>query len=822
MTEQWKPSNVEPLHKVLPDNSTLHAGVSKLDEILFAFCNTDLKPAILLYGLDGNPTHLRGIYDRVEPLLSDLWSKDCQPGNIVRAIRAFMCPPGFVQEPSQNYFITTQQGEAAKDSAAFLLKKSVDLGIPFGPVLHERTEDRNSPTRAYITRITTMIALKDGSLPQVKLHERMGGLVPSLSWNLRILSARKLIVYDAVDNQKKGQNIFQRADLTKMPPKASILTRNVFKYFQTNEKGNKYVIAQALGKTRFEGIAKVLHELAQAGVVEHARWEWGDHISDAQITPLGERFIKEVIVPLLLAYSGDKDSMLLLSQARKELEDNPAIATQALDQYKTQRTTAPEAETQEGIIAFLREHGPQRRRIILSHFGTKAHPQLLEMIEYGRLKKVMDGKRVSFYMLPDSDAQPKRVDEMIELEFSSPVDLIDVAESRKRSEYRANLDTVEFWEKLQAELAYIRPDRYPLRTFLLQYDPKNKDWEHGNYSGVFSRYIWSFWELGIEKPWDFIRTYNLANAPVKLQEAIKTTQDLINKVFPIEAGPRLFNKRYMDRLETPEFWRELISDVQTVLPKTTIEAFLLLFDPSIEGKMKPRSKHGKYYNFRAAVRKHTSSTAAVLLTTYQAPPGASLETRISIREAQAALREYLVIKNAPPDDFSDIPLLKKQQEEEIKRQKEKAERLPTLKSFFEKEFNDAEVTKLTTTTAKRVNGLRINVKGHDIDEASLVSIGFEATKLEGDEIVANTFPTELKAAYLVYAFEQWRNGGDIPRVVIFENQHIFKNGEVRRTLHVLEKYLTHYENQARKKNPNAILPASILVSQLQKHVFALK
>lgn len=817
----WKPSDVEPLHRILPEHSPLHEGVQTLDRVMFACSNTELKPALLLYGLDETPRGSYSIAKRLAPLRPDSWDSRLQPGNIVRMMHTFIIPPGFAQEPIERHFATTPQGETiAKDSAAFLLQRAISLGMPLGPVLQERTEeDSENPTRAYITRIATLIALKDGVLSQARLQERIGGDVTLLAWNLRVLSERGLISYDSADPEIKGQQIYERADLSKLPKKASILAKNILKYFELNEIGNHYAIAQALGRDDIHAIGKTLRQLMKAGVIKPTKWVWTDHQSEAKIMSAGEKLIDELVVPLLSAYVGDQYALQMLAKARVELERNPEIATAALDQYKRQRVLTPEPETHQAIVALIRENGPQRRRSILSHIGKMAHPQLIELVATGQLRTVRDGN-ASFYLLPESDEEPTCAEEIIIVDFNPPADLFDIQEHRKIDEYRREFDTLEFWQRVAKELQSVPRDRYTARDFFLKYDPQYKDWPQRWYSGIFSNYIRALWSLGIEHPEEFIRTYQPEGSSPELRETIATTQDLINKVFPKESKSRLFNRRYIDRLETPDFWSELVADAQSVPPGTKIESFMLRFDPTVEGKLKPGHQYGKYYPLRSMVRIHTGDTAVALLTAYRPPEGAPLDFLLTVRETQAALRKHLIVRNVPPDDFSDIEQLRRQQIEEIQKRKESQIRLLSFKSFFEQfqEFNDIEVGRLATLTAERVRSLRANIKGYDTDEASFASIGFETNKYDGSKLMADTFPAELRAAYLVFAFEQWRNGVNIPRIPTSADQQIFTNRAVKNVLTSLERYLTYSENQAKKNNPEATLPASILIDQLKKYV----
>lgn len=821
----WRPSNIEPIHKVLPNDSILHGGVPVLDRVMYACSNTELKPVTLLYGLNSNPTHLTGIFRRIDPLLGDQWNKDSLPGNMARVMHAFMLPTGFAEEPAPWHFATTPQGDAiAKDSAAFLLKKAVDLGMPLGTVFQERTEETNPPSRAYITRIAVLLALMDGSLSQASLQDKFGDSVKSLRWNLHILAERKLIMYEAFNPEVKGQHTYQRLDMSAIPSAAGRLAQSIVNYFKVNDIGNNHTIAKALGREEHtHNIGRALRQLAKAGVIEPVKWVWAEKQSEATITLLGKRVVEEVIIPLLSASAGDDDAARMLAETREELEQNPSLAAKALDQYKSQRTTIPEAETQQGILSLVQRHGAQRRNQILTVIGKNAHPQLIELVATGQLRTIRDGN-ASFYVLPDSEEQPKRTEEVITFDYNTPPDIFRKQDLRKRDKYRSDLDTVEFWRNVHDALLQIPEDQYTARSFFLQYDPKQKDWPDRWYSGIFSNHIRALWNLGIKHPWEFIRTYKMEDAPPELSDAIQTAQVLINRVLPLEYEPRMPAPQFEEhvrRLYTPQFWRELAADAQAAPPNTTVESFLWRFDPEMEGNMGRGHHHGKYYNFRHIFDKHTIDGAILLVVEFRPSEEAPTETILEVREAQAALRKHLIITDVLPDDFSDIEILHRQLQEEAQRQKEKNEKLQALKVFFEREYHQAEIAQLTTTTADRVCKLRANIRGHDVDEASLASIGFNTIKLEGGKLMADTFPAELKAAFLVFAFEQWRIGENLPKIEIFDNQYLFRNGEIKKYLQVLEKYLRYFEGQAKKKNPKAVLNASKLLTQLQKHISSL-
>jgi len=815
----WIPSNLSPLLRVLPEGSRLHIGVPVLDRVMFTFSNTELKPVIMLYGLNGYPTYMRNIHRRIAPILPDSWNSRPQPYNIARIVRTFMSPTGFAQEPIRYHFATTPQGELAKDSAAFLLRKAVDLGIPLGPILQERTEDKENPTRAYITRIAALMALREGALSQVRLHKRMGGDLGVLAWNLRVLSERKLILYEAVDTQVKGQYTYQRADMSRVLPEAGALARNIIKYFELNEVGNHYAIAQALGVKDIHYIGKTLRQLARAGVLKPVKWEAIDRQSDAGVTTLGKRFIDEVIVPLLAAYASNKQGLRMLAEARTELEQNHGIATEALDQYKRQRILTPESETQQSILAFIRQNGSQRRRQILSRIGKNAHPQLIELVANGYLRTVRDGN-ASFYVLPETNEHPTRSEEVILFEFSPPADLIKTPEHRRRDEYRRELDTVGFWQRLQRELLQVPADRYTARDFFLKYDPKYRNWALRYYSGIFSNHVRALWSLKIEKPWEFIRTYQPKDASQELQEAIAAAQELINKVLPVEAGPRIFNRKYVDRLEAPKFWRELMAEVQSVPPGTKIESFLLRFDPNVEGKMKLGHQYGKYYPFRNIFKKYFEGGPVALLTTYRPPQDTPIETLLTIREAQAALQRHLAIRDAPEDDFSDIPELQNRLAIQEQERKKLIDRFRELKTYFSRfqNFNEQDLTILTQCDAARIRELERNIRGTDYDEVSFASMGITTMKKEGGEDIPIPFPAEPRAAFIVYLFESWRRGTPLPNIPRDNEDFVLSNGIIRLSLKTMERYLSHYEAELKRQNPQDIFNARILLDYISKYI----
>lgn len=824
---QWKPSNVEPLNQVLPEGSPLRLGVPMLDRVMFACSNTEFKPAILVYGLNSSASHVLDVVRRINPLLGDAWYKRSLRVNVARTVRTAMVPTDFAHEPVPLHFATTPRGElVARDSAAFLLKKAVDLGIPLGPVFQEKDKDAGeNPTRTYITRIALLMALKEGASTQVKLVKQIGGSLSSegvVASNLRELSKKGLISYESAEPEVKGQHVYERVDLTAMPPKAWVLARNVFKYFEHNEVGNNYAIAKALGREHTHDIGRALRQLARAGVIKPAKWSWSERQSDAKITDLGKRVIDEVVIPLLSAYSGDSRAVQILTEARDELTRNPQIAAEALDQYKRQAIRTPELETQQRILAIIQEQGPQRRRQILAQLGKRAHPQLIELVTTGRLKTVRDGN-ASFYLLPDSEDQPKRAEEIVIFEFNPPPDIFAKQEFRKRDEYRQELDTVEFWQRLQTELKRIPANQYTARRFLLQYDPQHKDWPQRWYSGIFSGHVRALWSLGIEHPDDFIRNYKPEEAPPELQEIMKSTQELMNIVLPVEYSPRLGYRefdRQVDRINTAEFWQELATDALNAPRNTKIESFLWRFDPKMPDNMGRNWHHGKYYNFRKIFDDNTIDGAIVLLTSYRAPEGAPVEVQLAIREAQAALRKNLRVDDVPPDDFSDIEELKKKHQLELQQKQEQENRLQALRAFYERfgQFDEAETNRLKATTAQRVHALRVNIKGADTDETSFAAIGLDIRKYERSELVGDPFPVEVRAAYLVLAFEQSRNGREIPHIPTYQYEWAFRNGEVRVALTTLERYLAHYENQAKKKDSKALLPISVLVEQLKKYI----
>jgi hypothetical protein len=173
----------------------------------------------------------------------------------------------------------------------------------------------------------------------------------------------------------------------------------------------------------------------------------------------------------------------------------------------------------------------------------------------------------------------------------------------------------------------------------------------------------------------------------------------------------------------------------------------------------------------------------------------------------------LEVRGVRPDDFSDLPALLQKREEQVNR-------LAVLKRYFEQfgRFDNNESLILKNVTLDQVRQWTPGIKGNDVDAISFAAIGFNLTESQ-NRFTYRGFPAELRSAFLIYAFEQYRKGAEVPVLPKdHEGDYVFKNQEVKKFLQVLEFYLTHYQEEARKKNPNAVLSVFNLVTFFEKYV----
>ncbi len=653
--------------------------LNRYTRIMLAFNASDMKPAFFLLGLTQQPSSPTEIYSRVArridptiwlPSISDLTNS---------YLKGSFLDVDFVEQTRKDrniFFETTEDGELlGKPSAALMLKYTAEHAHTFSEIMGKksRIDVSNNP---FINRTKVLLALADKPSFEAELTRTTGVIKPSMKGILKTLNHLGLIDYRSVDTEKSGWVVYQRiGDVSQTEHKADMnrLRRNVIKYFELNDSGNMQTIAKAIGR-QFEGdIIEILTELINQGTVRRVDYEGAKKQSDAKITPLGEEFVRSAIVPILLACAGDPIQQRALYQVKEEALTDPIMVNRALLNYARSsnfHNRVSATELQDSILRYVEANGPTRYQQVVNDLGRSTYHELKKLVEAGKLVKHTDGKAV-FYRLPEMDPinRPNRV---TIFEYTPPADLVPLDE-RKKEEYRADLETMQFWEKLAADLQNISGNITEQR-FFSRYDPENNRWmAEDNYkSGKYINLVLALRKLGFSNPYRFIREYVPENKD--LVEVVKLTQEIaLQKLIPTKDNIR-FEERIRS-LEDQEFWIEFGGDLNTFISGETFGNFLRNFTEQNRFAnviLEPEEKRdkGKYFDFYGTFKKHQLDIlkSAHLNDLPEEMQKSFMRTlsMLFFSAAPAEIRKLLLEKF--PTDFSNVRFLNKDytpEEEEL-------------------------------------------------------------------------------------------------------------------------------------------------------------
>lgn len=563
----WKPSFLPPLYAALPSKlQERHDLVYRFDQSLFALSNNDVRSALLLFGINPAPSDMSTILDRMAGALPPLTWKPSNSVARVSYTRRFFCPPGIVYETEEDdrfTYRTTQEGEEfTKDVAAHLIRYSALHTQPMADVLGKIFSTGSGASRPYINRSATLLALSKGPSYEVKLANTFGLRSTVVGGTFLALRDVGFIEYDFPDMEEKGWAEYERVGdvgQVRHSPTLDRLRRNVIKYFELNPKANNHTLAQAFDRVDDNDISKVLGELVEMGFLRRP-WNRSVQQSDARITPKGEEFVEEVLLPILHASAKDASQLRRLRDSRDAIEGSPELAARVIELYRVSRSRQPADLTSTAIIEFIQTAGPMRARELVEEFGGKAEPVFAELAEAGTLVKYRVG-RATYYLLPGMPPPDHKCATII-FDYQLPADLLPPT-VRSKEEYRADLETKEFWKNLLEDIQKIVPATATDRDFFQFYDSTNPKWQDkdNHKHGKYTKYYEALRKLGVKKPYIFLREYKPKSKDNELVAVVEQVRAAIAKVI-ILSRPYKSWADYTAELNTETFWSQLLSDVQ--------------------------------------------------------------------------------------------------------------------------------------------------------------------------------------------------------------------------------------------------------------------
>lgn len=643
-SHEWDQSYTRPLEVVLPEDLQGKPEVIDwFDRIMYGLGSRDTKAPILLHGLSREPKGRQQILDQLEDTLPKGTRIPSYSSLQNTYLARSFCPTGIVVEhyDRRAMYATSAAGEGfVKDIVALYLKYADKIQRPISQVMGN-TAIGGYGGRSHISRTTLLILLAQGDT-YVSEAERKTGLEKTIiGKHFAKLGELGLVEYDFADTEKKGWGVYERVgDLDKVfhSHDGNRLRRNIVEYFRVNVVGNPQTIAKALGRADEIDIWRILSELTEAEVLKRSQWYGGVQQSDARITSQGRQFVEEFILPILYACAGDSETLSSLRAVRDHIEANPAISARVIDLQQSFTQLRLRYETAEEILAQIAQNGPMRPMQLIDALGQRAAPILSELYYSGRLTAQGIG-RATYYMLPDMEP-PGRKDEIIIFDYNKPENLLPPTCLPKEA-YREVLGTKEFWEALAADVQAVEQGVLTERYFFYFYNPQNPNWRQiGDYRvGKYHHIVNALRGLGIRDPYQFLREFRPSSKDNDLFSVISQAQQAIRDQL-VETVARKTWDEYLAELHLPQFWEQLYTDIQHIIPGTTMNQFLLYF------------ASGKYANIYAVTRDHFANGTTFLrdFTPTQTVPQ---EVERAIRKAQRAIKEKFVFPTTriKPEDW---------------------------------------------------------------------------------------------------------------------------------------------------------------------------
>ena len=643
-TGQWVSANLDPLRRALPpDLEVTEAGLITFDKLFYGLGNADTKCALLLYGLSPVPSRTFEIIDNLtRSLPAETWIPN--HNGINHFMKKSLIPTGLVEkdeDEGKTTYATTTLGEGlGKDAAALFIDWAAKEGKSISDFLGFKHTASEAGMTVYLNRSTILLRLYQSPSFFAEIWKQTTLPKSSIQQNMQELKEVGLINYDSVNTEVKGWGLYERTGNGEAVPRSSIdnlLRQNIIAYFKENQVGNPAAIAQALKRRDEMDIYKILSELTETGFLKRQKWIGGEQQSDASITEKGREFVETIILPLLLASSGDQAATSLLNQIRTEIEGQPELTGQAIESYLKARERISFDDSQQALIQYLKQHGPQRPIDLIRIFGKRVEPLISGLLKSNALTKHTFSKAV-YYGLPEL-SPPEHEQQAIIIDFQQPTDLLPPLIHPKEKCY-LELFTTEFWNKLARDIETVPISVASEQKFYRFFEPDRPDWHcKDDYkSGPYSRYIQALRRMGIDNPSRFLREFALYEAPQEVITAIHHAQALMQE----RLLPTIENKsrdEYLEELHTTAFWKQLAADLQKVPPNTTPYYFFLYFDRE-HPKQVIRNQEGDYRNLYYTLGRY-SGDGVYFLNEFSPISDCPDELPALIKETQELLQKRL-------------------------------------------------------------------------------------------------------------------------------------------------------------------------------------
>lgn len=671
--EVWQPSELFPTENLLlgseedlfsPETFQTYA------RVMHACGQIEPRMAIFVYGMTAQPQLAREVYERTRERLGfEVWlpSEETIRQSYLR--RGF-CQAGFAEETvgeingrHRVFFQSNRDGrEILKPVAAQLLYSAAESETSAVQIFgggHSATD-----SKSYMNRTDVLLALYQGSSSRSQLTRRLGLNKNTVKANLFALRDTGLIDYYSVDPEETTGWVAYKVvgDLRNVPhsSRSDRLVRGIVEFLRVNKLTNARTIVEALGRKDEQDVIHVLSEFVQGGVLERVYQHDGDHPSYAQIVEKGRALVEDTVLPILGTCARNPIYVKLLAERQEEVEANPDIAARAIGQYMRVAGRLKRQSVEElgqNILAFIKENGPSRPKDIKSGLGKTPNRGLDWLVDTGQVIKLKDGKAV-YYFLPGMD-RPEREKTVIVYEYQPLAEPLPPT-GRPREEYHAELETVEFWEGLIVHLEALTVAATE-NSFYNSYKPDNTEWNDSDrfITGIYHNYILALRNLGVERPYAYIREY----APQ--DEAVRTTAEKAQALVQERLIPtveRISFAERLEQLENPDFWLDFKEDLETFESGVSFYSFLLNFSTDNVAASYLRDSEGekifgKYYLFLNSFKKNHLKLldlpeTAELPAEIQASAGKTI-TRLFYNSAPYYIRELL--RERFPGDFESLP-----------------------------------------------------------------------------------------------------------------------------------------------------------------------
>lgn len=581
-TENWKPSNVEPLIRVIPDGLGITPeGIARYDRFMYGFGTYEGKMVTLISLLPAYPQSVQEIHKAITGAITeDVWfptETSMQESYLDNAL----VPTGLaarIKEGWRVYYEATDEGEyPAKIIAATMLFDAASHRRSWKDVLGSVTSQSNS--RSHINRIAILFSLMRGLSHEAGIAEATEIPDGVIGNNTRALSAQGLVHYDSVTpSQTQGWVSYRltgNLEDVQHQPTRNRLRRNVVAYFRNNEIGNAKTIAEAVGRQDETVCINVLSELVAAGILIRTDYHGGVKQSNARITPEGRALLNHVLIPSLQVCSGAQpDARMTVIQ--DEVERNPRIMTRAMQLFQqtaSGHNKQSAEQTEQNALRYIREHGPARYTQMIKDLGTSTGKALRKLIDREELRKHQDQNAV-FYYIPGEQDLPSIEKVRIMFQYQAPDNLVPLKD-RKKEEYHADMETPAFWQQLARDIEDLS-DAVTESTFYRFYRSNNPDWMvRDDYkSGDYYNFIYALRKLGIAEPYGYVREYVAQTAETRA--AAQIAQKLISEKL-IDNLKQVRYEEGLKQFESDEFWETFHSDLEAFEPGVSFRSFIMYF-----------------------------------------------------------------------------------------------------------------------------------------------------------------------------------------------------------------------------------------------------